>query len=450
MIAIIITFLLPYLFILFKKNIWLLIIYLILYGISFYIASVSIIKKVFNKLLDKSSNISLNLKLSVTYLFLLTSIPFLINNYPIFLLSFILVVIIYLTNFGLKKILNKYLKENPGITNYLKECYFERDTALNKGTANIRVNSFKTYLKRYKRSLNKRLFSYSIFYLINFIYLVLTIYLIKDFGIKDIILVLYMIIYSYLFIKYVRYIKGYVKEFKNKKIHELKLIKDYKKITFKNFNIPNTVSNFNLTINKSDKIYIVIEDKDYTPLLNTLLNKSNYLGKISIDRKDIKDIDLSSVLMLDYSKLWFKETTLIDNILYNKILNSKNFHKLVNDYLPNNFIDSFINEEGTTIKNIYNYPIYYQRLITLLRSINTDKELLIFDKPFNNLSKYNQNIIEKELMKTNKSIVILSDTPPTLDSYDNILLLENLSIKEKGTYKELIKAKRDFYRLVNR
>ena len=53
-------------------------------------------------------------------------------------------------------------------------------------------------------------------------------------------------------------------------------------------------------------------------------------------------------------------------------------------------------------------------------------------------------------MKLNKSIVILSDTPPTLDGYDNILLLENLSIKEKGTYEELIKAKRDFYRLVNR
>ena len=100
-------------------------------------------------------------------------------------------VIIYLTNFGLKKILNKYLKENPGITNYLKECYSEGDTALNKGTANIRINSFKTYLKRYKQSLVKRLFAYSIIYLINFIYLILTLYLIKDFSSKDIILTVY-------------------------------------------------------------------------------------------------------------------------------------------------------------------------------------------------------------------------------------------------------------------
>ncbi len=450
MIAVIITFLLPYLYILLNNKFWLLLIYIVLYSISFYIASDYILKKLVNILLDKNENINLYLKLSIIYLFLVSNIPILIYNYPIFLLSLTMVVILYTINIFVFKLFNKYVSNKYLISNYLKECYLEKDTALNKGTVNIRIDSFKKYLKRYKHNLFKRLFYSSIIYLINFIYVILIIYLLKDFTIVNIILTLYMSVYSYLFIKYLKYIKGYYKIFKHNKEDNKKRTTSFKKITLKNISIPNLVTNFNLTINNNDKIYIIGENKDYTPLLNTLLNKNNYLGKITVDRKDIKNIDLSALLMLDYNNLWFKESTIIDNILYNKVLNSKNFHQLINTYLPNNFIESFINEEGTEIKNVYDYPIYYQRLITFMRSINTDKDIIILDKPFNNLSKYNQNIMEKELAKLNKTIVIFSNTPPTLDSYSKILLLENLLIKEEGTYNELIKEKRDFYRLINR
>ncbi len=444
----IITFILPYLYIFFK-NIYL-IIYFILYFIVFYITCIKLSKKVFKELLNKNIDPLKEIKLTIIYIYLLSNIPILIYNYKICLIAFLTTIIIYIINLIINKLLNKYLVNNIAIDNYLKECYKEKDTALNKKISVYRINSFNKYLNKYNNTLFNRLFYYSLSYLFNFIYIILIIYLIKDFKIIDIIMYIFMSIYILLFIKYIKYLKKYYKVFKNKPSIKRKKIKHFKKINFKKVMIPGILNNFNITINNKDKIYIIGEDKDYTNLLNTLLNKSNYLGKITIDKKDIKDIDLTNILMLDYNNLWFKDSTIIDNILYNKVLSSKDFYNLINNYLPNNFIKSFINDEGTEIKDMYNSPTYYKRLITFIRSINTDKDIIILDKPFNNISKYNQNIIEKELSKLNKTIIIISNTPPTLDNYTNIILLDNSLIKEQGIYEELIKEKRDFYRLINR
>ena len=89
-IAIALTFLLPYFYLLFQRNLILVFIYLVLYIIAFYIGSNKVVKVIFNRLLDNQKYTNNKIKLTYIYLWLLSNIPIILSYEKLNILAFII------------------------------------------------------------------------------------------------------------------------------------------------------------------------------------------------------------------------------------------------------------------------------------------------------------------------------------------------------------------------
>ncbi len=232
------------------------------------------------------------------------------------------------------------------------------------------------------------------------------------------------------------------------------------KIEFKNVNFSYekgkvVLKNFNLTINKGEKVALVGKTgAGKTTIVNLLMGfYDNYEGQILIDGVSIRDLDKTSyrkLISMVLQDTWLFEGTIKENIVYDKKITDDKLNNILAKSKIDHLIESLpkglefnINEETNNISS------GEKQLLTIARALVSNPEILILDEATSNVDtrlEYLINTSMDNLMKDRTSIVIAHRLSTIIKS-DKIIVIKNGQILEIGTHKELLKNKGYYYEL---
>ena len=174
-------------------------------------------------------------------------------------------------------------------------------------------------------------------------------------------------------------------------------------------------------------------------------------GRILVDGKDVMKMPrnaLRSVFSMVLQDTWLFSGTIYDNIAYGRpdateeevheVAKRAHIDRFIRS-LPNGY-DTVINEETTNISG------GQKQLLTIARAYLANRPILILDEATSNVDTRTEILIQRtmdDLMRDRTSFVIAHRLSTIVDA-DTILVVNNGSIVEQGTHKELL-AKNGFY-----
>lgn len=207
------------------------------------------------------------------------------------------------------------------------------------------------------------------------------------------------------------------------------------------------IEHLNLHVRPGQKVAIVgPTGGGKTTIVNLLMRfYDSVSGKILVDGRDITEMNRSDVremfgMVLQDTMLF--SGSVYDNIAYGKegatreevMEAAKKAHidRFV-DALPNGY-DTEINEDSTNIS------AGQKQLLTIARAYLSARPILILDEATSNVDTRTELLIQKtmdELMK-GKTAFVIAHRLSTIEDADVILVVDNGSIVEQGTHRELL------------
>ena len=187
-------------------------------------------------------------------------------------------------------------------------------------------------------------------------------------------------------------------------------------------------------------------------LAATFLNPSD--GVISLDNMDLSRVNLSSyrsklgvVLQDDF----LYEGTIRENILFAKAdANEQQLTEAVDGAYVSEFTDKFENGLDTIIgeRGVKLSGGQRQR-ISIARALLADPKIIILDEATSNLDTESETYIQKSLNKLMKdrTTFVIAHRLSTIQQADQILVIEEGNIVERGKHQELIDKKGRYYEL---
>jgi ATP-binding cassette subfamily B protein len=244
----------------------------------------------------------------------------------------------------------------------------------------------------------------------------------------------------------------------------------HKGIVFKDvsFKYPSSkrsvLQNVNINIEAGKTVALVGANGSGKTTLIKLLSKfyAPDSGKILIDGQDLKDIQLSSVrenitaLLQNFAHYNF---TAAENIKFGKAGKDEGIEKII-DAAKKAQIDGLIQSlpygYDTVLGKIYNdseeLSIGQWQKMGLARALYKDSQIVIMDEPTAALdaqAEYELFSIFKEVLK-DKTVLLISHRFSTVQMADYIYVLDNESIAEQGTHKDLLKKNGLYAKMYNK
>lgn len=169
-------------------------------------------------------------------------------------------------------------------------------------------------------------------------------------------------------------------------------------------------------------------------------------GSITIDKTDIRDVPrdrLRSLFGMVLQDTWLFDGTVLDNIRYG-ILSASDEEVIAAARAAR--ADEFISllPEGYNTRldeNGANISQGQRQLITIARALLKDPQILILDEATSSVDTRTELLVQdamSEIMKGRTNFVI-AHRLSTIKKADEILFIDNGSIKERGTHEELLK-----------
>ena len=241
----------------------------------------------------------------------------------------------------------------------------------------------------------------------------------------------------------------------------IKLENFSKSICIENLNFSYTeerkaLDNINITFDKNKKYAIVGESGSGKSTLIKLLMRyyNDYEGKISIDNLNIKNIyssDLYKNISMIQQNVFMFDDSIKENIrLYSNhddkdILNAcerSGLNKLINK-LPHG-INSLVGENGKKLSG------GEKQRIAIARALINNTQILILDESTSALDNETAYNLENSLLNL-ENLTLITVTHKLikniLNRYDEIIVMKNGKIIEKGNFEDLINIKGYFYSL---
>ena len=177
-------------------------------------------------------------------------------------------------------------------------------------------------------------------------------------------------------------------------------------------------------------------------------------GEILIDGINIKDVTLHSLrknIGLVQQDVFLFTGTIGENILYGKpdgdqeeIIQAAidaNIHDFI-DSLPEGY-DTYIGEKGLKLSG------GQKQRVSLARAFLKNPPILILDEATSSLDTETETIIQKALEKltVGRTVLVIAHRLSTIRNADQIIVLTNHGIVEKGTHDQLISNKQLYARL---
>lgn len=234
---------------------------------------------------------------------------------------------------------------------------------------------------------------------------------------------------------------------------------NWKKIEFQNvdFNYKdsNTLKDFNLTINRNEKVGIVGKSGCGKSTLVKLLLRlyEPKRGVIKINSKELKSYKHSSItnnfsIVLQDSEMF--NLSLLENITISTTRkNIKMFKKAVNVSQLNPVIKELPQGLNTLIgERGYQLSGGERQRVGIARAIYKDPSLLILDEATSSLDSKTERLIQEEVDKLkDKTLLIVAHRISTLRNVDRIIVMDKGRIVEEGTFNQLLNKKGKFFQL---
>ena len=177
-------------------------------------------------------------------------------------------------------------------------------------------------------------------------------------------------------------------------------------------------------------------------------------GIISIDGIDITKIypeELLTNISMIFQDVYLVNDTIENNIKLGKpdatyeevVKAAKNAscHEFITE-LENSY-DTFVGEGGSTLSG------GEKQRISIARALLKDTPVILLDEATASLDADNEHEIRKSLDKLikNKTVITIAHKLNTIKNYDQIIVMSNGIIEEKGTHEELMKNKKRYYEM---
>ncbi|TYA55274.1 ABC transporter ATP-binding protein [Formosa maritima] len=184
----------------------------------------------------------------------------------------------------------------------------------------------------------------------------------------------------------------------------------------------------------------------------TFLNPKS--GTITMDNQDLSKVNLSSYrqhLGVVLQDEFLFEGTIRENILFPRPNATEDeLQHAVKAAYVNEFTDRFDNGLDTLIgeRGVKLSGGQRQRL-AIARAILADPKIIILDEATSNLDTESEGLIQKSLseLTKNRTTIVIAHRLSTIKKADQILVIENGYIAERGTHDELIAKEGRYYDL---
>ena len=191
---------------------------------------------------------------------------------------------------------------------------------------------------------------------------------------------------------------------------------------------------------------------------STIVNLLNRLydidsGKITIDSKDIRTIELKSLrqnIAVVLQDVFLFADTILNNItLSNPGISELEVQSAAKEIGVHDFIMSLPNGYHYNVKERGVMLSSGQRqLISFLRAYVTNPKILILDEATASIDSYSEQLIQKATQKIThgRTSIVIAHRLATIQKSDMIIVLDAGQIVEKGTHEELLATKNGHYR----
>ena len=234
-------------------------------------------------------------------------------------------------------------------------------------------------------------------------------------------------------------------------------------ITFENVSFSYTpnekiIKNLSFDVKKGEKIAIVGETGAGKTTIVKLLMRFYDInsGSIKIDGIDIEEYDkdsLRSHIGMVLQDSWLFSDTISNNIRYGNLEASDDE---IIDAASQVYADGFVRRlsdgyESELNEDTDNISHGQKQLLTIARTILSQKEVLILDEATSSVDTRTEKLIQKAMdrLMEGKTSFIIAHRLSTIRNADKIIVIENGEIIEQGNHEELLALKGYYYHTLN-
>lgn len=219
------------------------------------------------------------------------------------------------------------------------------------------------------------------------------------------------------------------------------------------------LSNINLSIKSGTKIALVGPSGGGKTTLTNLIPRFYDIdsGSITIDGIDVRDIELKSLrnnIGIVQQDVYFFSGSIYENILYGNI--DATYEDVVNaakmagalefiESLPYGF-NTYVGERGVMLSG------GQKQRISIARVFLKNPPILILDEATSALDNKSEQIVQESLslLSKGRTTITIAHRLTTIINSDEIIVLTEEGIKERGTHRELLEREGEYYNLYNR
>ena len=232
-------------------------------------------------------------------------------------------------------------------------------------------------------------------------------------------------------------------------------------ITFKNvsfkYDQESVLNNINFNIRKGQTVAIVGQSGSGKSTIANLIPRFYDVssGEILIDNINVKNLsktDLRKLMgLVSQDSILFNDTILNNIKLSNSKANSKDIEKAAKIANADNFIEKFekgyelnVGDGGGKLSG------GQKQRISIARAVLSNPPIMILDEATSSLDSESENLVQdalENLMK-NRTSIIIAHRLSTIQKADIILVMNEGSIAEHGSHKELIKKNGIYSKLI--